>query len=182
MQTRLLDDSRWIDKYFSAYRMTWMKLFSLLGSFLLIFLLLSCATNKIVVEPVTQVIEEKEGDSSTVLIMTERVFNYEPNSSELDLKDKNELSQIIKEVAKNQTRYKRIEIIGHSDQTGTEDLNLDISKERAISILEMMKEAGIDRKKIRTSWLAGTEPVVAVKDSSINRRVEIRFFEKKKTL
>jgi OOP family OmpA-OmpF porin len=112
--------------------------------------------------------------------MTERVFNFAPNSAELDPIDKEILLKLIEDVVQNQDKYNRIEIIGHSDQTGTENSNLEVSKERAIKILEMMKEAGIDRKKIRTSWLASTEPIENAKDSSVNRRVEIKFFKEKK--
>jgi outer membrane protein OmpA-like peptidoglycan-associated protein len=151
-----------------------MKLFCLLA-----LMLSSCATNKVVAPSRSILIQEKEDEHTTLLMMTERVFTYGPNSSVLSPKDKEELSKIIQDVVNNQDQYKRIEIVGHSDQTGTEDSNLKISRDRAISILEMMKEAGIDRKKIRTSWLAGTEPI-DLKYTSANRRVEIRFFEKKR--
>lgn len=144
-----------------------------------LFLFSACATNKPSV-PIPQLVQEKEGDEVTSLLVTNQVFNYEPNSAQLDPVSQEKLNQLIGDVSKNQKRYKRIEITGHSDQTGTEDLNLEISKERALAVLELMKQAGIDRKKIRTSWLAGTEPVVEAIDSSINRRVEIKFFEIKK--
>lgn len=146
-------------------------------SVLALILLVSCTTRKVVVES-TPPVKNKD---SIVLVMTERVFNFAPNSADLDEEDKASLQKMIMEVLKNQNKYRRIEIVGHSDQTGTEDDNLDISKERAINILSAMKEAGIDRKMIRTSWLAGTEPVEEnAIESTLNRRVEIRLFASKK--
>lgn len=156
-----------------------MKIFALFA----LIALSSCATPK--VDTPSMAVNDQQNEKlvhreATVMIMTEKVFNFAPNSAELDVGDKKELQKVIRAVLKNKDRYRRIEIVGHSDQTGTEDLNLDISKERAISVLDAMKQAGIDRKKIRTSWMAGTEPVEeGAIDSSINRRVEIRLFETK---
>lgn len=150
-----------------------MKLLTLFS----LLLLVSCATVR---TPPVVVESAPKTRETTVLVMTERVFNFAPNSSELDAEDKKAFQKIIADILKNQNKYRRIEIIGHSDQTGTEDDNLDISKERALAILEAMKDSGIDRKKIRTSWLAGTEPVEEAIESTANRRVEIRLFVSKK--
>lgn len=157
-----------------------MKIFILLA----LLTLSSCATPKVKTQDAVVAKDQHNPNlgqkTASVMIMTERVFNFAPNSAELDTADKKELQKMIKAVLGNKARYERIEIVGHSDQTGTEDLNLDISKERAISILGTMKQAGIDHKKIRTSWMAGTEPLEeGAVDSSLNRRVEIRLFETK---
>lgn len=110
-------------------------------------------------------------------VMREKVFNFAPNSAELDEEDTLALNSLIKDILKNQKKYHRIEIIGHSDQTGTEDANLDISKERSLLILDTMKSSGVDKNKLRASWLAGTEPIEeGTIESSLNRRVEIRLF------
>ena len=166
-----------IDKYFPPDRMPGMKL---LGLFALLLILSSCSAKETVVEAPLSSAKTLKNEEATVLVMTERIFNFAPNSSELDSDDKKSFQKIVDDILKNQKKYRRIEIIGHSDQTGSEDDNLDISKERALAILEAMKESGIDRKKIRTSWLAGTEPVEEARDSEMNRRVEIRLFVSKK--
>ncbi len=158
----------------------------ILGAIVLYFTLIGCSTGQVPSEAFTKGKENsnqlKNGSLSkekSVVVVTERVFNYAPNSAELNSSDREELLKIAKQFINHPKKYRLIEIIGHSDQTGSEDIKVDISKERALAVLEMMKEAGVDRKKIRTSWLAGTEPVDNAKDSSINRRVEIRLFENK---
>jgi len=138
-----------------------MKLIALLS----LLSLISCTTVK--TSKVETVAPSKKSEA-IVLIMTEKVFNFAPNSSELDDEDKKTFQKIIADILKNEKKYHRIEIIGHSDRTGTEDDNLDISKERTLSILEAMKDSGIDRKKIRTSWLAGPEPVEKPIESCAN--------------
>lgn len=150
-------------------------------AFIALFGLAACSSvEKVPVVPTTTEVTEKAGKETSVMVMTEKVYNYAPNSSELQPHDKKDLLKIARLIVDNQNHYRRIEIVGHSDQTGSEDLNLDISKERAISILELLKEAGIERKKIRTSWVAGTEPLEeGTEESFINRRVEIRIFELK---
>lgn len=153
-----------------------------LGVLILILSLNACTTTAPTHEELLQKVETKENVSAkekSVLIVTERVFNYAPNSAELSSKDKAELLKIAKQFVSDPEKYRRIEIIGHSDQTGSEDIKVDISKERALAVLELMRQAGIDRKRIRTSWLAGTQPVEDAKDSSLNRRVEVRLFEYK---
>lgn len=144
-----------------------------------LFWLVACsAPQRVTKIPVSTSIVEKTGRVETVLLMTERIYNYAPNSAELQPHDKTELVKIAEAIAKNPNHYRRVEIIGHSDQTGSEDSNLDISRERALAVLELLRQAGVDRKKIRTSWLAGTEPLEeGTAESFINRRVEIKIFK-----
>ncbi len=108
------------------------------------------------------------------------IFTFDPNSSELKAQDRKSLDDLIFEIKKNQKQYQRIQIVGHSDQTGTDDLNLDLSKERALAVRSTMKDAGIKRSKVQTSWLASTEPLTDDQDAAVNRRVEIKIFRVKK--
>src|SRR5690606_10418673 len=89
-------------------------------------------------------------DGVEMLEMTKMIFTFEPNSSELKTEDKKQLDALITEILGNQKKYRRIEIVGHSDQTGTDDRNLDVSKARALLIRTSMKEAGVRQKKIST--------------------------------
>jgi outer membrane protein OmpA-like peptidoglycan-associated protein len=70
----------------------------------------------------------------------------------------------------------RVKIIGHTDSDGADDLNLDLSKRRALSVKnELVKTYGIDASRLETEGMGETQPLVPndnALNKSKNRRVE----------
>lgn len=55
--------------------------------------------------------------------------------------------------------FTQLQIEGHTDNTGTDKRNEQLSKERANTVLEYLVKAGIDRKKLTTNGFGATRPV-----------------------
>lgn len=85
------------------------------------------------------------------------------------------LDNLVAEVKARQTYM--IEVIGHTDQTGSERANVRIGGERAQVIADRLIAAGIPADRITTKSMGSREPAVKLKSRKIvelrNRRVEI---------
>jgi len=73
-----------------------------------------------------------------------------------------------------------VRVEGHSDSTGPEDLNLQLSRDRAAAVRTYLVEAGIDAARVTAAGLGGERPI-ATNDTRagrvLNRRVEIHFID-----
>lgn len=74
----------------------------------------------------------------------------------------------------------RVEIGGHTDNSGSDDYNLDLSKRRANAVREMLMKGGADGNRITAVGYGKTKPL-APNDSrqgrSLNRRTEFIILE-----
>ncbi len=71
-----------------------------------------------------------------------------------------------------------IKLEGHTDNTGSPDLNLKLSQDRADKVKEYLVKKGIDQKRITTQGYGGEKPVASnAKEETrrLNRRVEFRI-------
>jgi len=69
-------------------------------------------------------------------------------------------------------------IIGHADAVGTDAINDELSRQRAISVVNMLKAKGIDTQRVSAVGRGSREPLVPTKKGvpeARNRRVEIRL-------
>jgi outer membrane protein OmpA-like peptidoglycan-associated protein len=75
----------------------------------------------------------------------------------------------------------RVMITGHTDDTGTKDFNLKLSKERADSVKDYLVAHGIDASRIETKGVGDSEPLVPNKTAKArqkNRRIEFAIIHK----
>ncbi|WP_455200703.1 OmpA family protein [Kaarinaea lacus] len=74
----------------------------------------------------------------------------------------------------------RVEVAGHTDNTGSDAINQELSLKRARSATKFLVNLGINTKVLSTKGYAASQPI-ASNDSqegrSQNRRVEMRFVE-----
>lgn len=91
---------------------------------------------------------------------------------------KSESYGVLKEIATvlKENPDVRIKIIGHTDSDGKPDMNLELSKKRSISVkTALVKEFGIDEKRMETDGKGQTEPIdtnSTPEGKANNRRVE----------
>ena len=75
----------------------------------------------------------------------------------------------------------RLEISGHTDNTGSRDLNMNLSEARAKAVVDFITERGISRERLEYKGYADTQPVSS-NDSpegrEMNRRVEFKILSK----
>ena len=90
----------------------------------------------------------------------------------------NDIKYSIKNIYDNYigTNNFTIEVIGHTDRSGSEQYNVTLSKLRANSVKKYLKSLGIMEERISTFYFGEKKPKIITKDGikeKINRRVEI---------
>ena len=81
-------------------------------------------------------------------------------------------------VARNLNQYpnSRVEVVGHTDSTGTQAINRDLSQRRAQSVAGILAAAGVAQNRLSAVGVADTQPVASNATEAgraQNRRVEI---------
>lgn len=72
----------------------------------------------------------------------------------------------------------RIEVKGHTDNVGSEEFNMELSKERARAVTEYLVSKGVNRNKLSYSYYGMTKPLTSndtEKGRALNRRVEFEI-------
>jgi len=90
-----------------------------------------------------------------------------------------EMLHTLAAIMKEHSRYK-VELNGHTDDTGSEKLNRDLSLKRAKAVADYLMSQGIDKERISTNGYAYEKPVVennSDRSRARNRRVGIRLYE-----
>ncbi|MCU0472282.1 MAG: OmpA family protein [Bacteroidales bacterium] len=78
------------------------------------------------------------------------------------------------------TPQMRIEISGHTDNTGSLDLNNRLSQSRAQAVVEYLAQKGIDRSRLEFKGYGPTQPIAentTAAGRTKNRRVEFKILE-----
>jgi len=115
-------------------------------------------------------------------IVLRNVF-YESDSYVLKEESKIELDKLLELLVKNPELS--IEISGHTDNTGTPEHNLSLSKNRARSVLEYLVGKGIPKSRLEFKGYGETKPIdinETEEGKANNRRTEIKILGKDKSL
>lgn len=89
-----------------------------------------------------------------------------------------ELNRIVALMNENTTM--QIEIAGHTDNTGSDQYNLDLSKQRANSVASYLAGKGIDKSRMTVEFFGETKPMVpneTREGRKKNRRVEFKILK-----
>lgn len=112
------------------------------------------------------------------------VIRFQPGKSELTPAEQDNIDQIVDhlrsllQAASAVQKTVRIEVIGHTDQLGTEQENARLSQDRADQVVAALVSTGVDRTLITTRGVATSEPVRAGssdRDRTFNRSVTLRI-------
>lgn len=117
-------------------------------------------------------IQRLEDESLKIDIANEVPFDFD--SAELKPAFLNTLDK----VAGVLTRYDRsiVHVIGHTDSTGSESYNQQLSERRARSVADYLARRGVDSRRLRIEGRGETEPRATNATEAgrqLNRRVEI---------
>jgi outer membrane protein OmpA-like peptidoglycan-associated protein len=91
-----------------------------------------------------------------------------------------DLTRDIKAIASNLQQYpnSQIEVVGHTDNTGSSAYNQDLSQRRAVSVANVLREAGVPNARIAAFGRGEDQPLpnasnLTPEGRAANRRVEI---------
>ncbi len=108
-------------------------------------------------------------------IIENALVEFEHDSAVIKSGSTNNLDSLLVKIMESKAQFK-IEIVGHTDNTGTADYNLDLSSRRAKSVVEYMINKGIAPSSLTFKGLGETQPIAdnnTAENRLRNRRVEI---------
>jgi len=114
--------------------------------------------------------------SDTDKIIKLKYVNFETGSARLTSLSRYELDNLVS--ALNQAPAMSIEVAGHTDNTGSEEGNLDLSNRRAAAVTAYLKDKGIDESRFTAVGYGQSRPVDSndTEDGRANnRRTEIQI-------
>ena len=122
---------------------------------------------------------KRVGEGINVTFETGVLFGYDRDDLTADAKKKlTDLSEILN---KYPDTYVLVE--GHTDATGTNDYNMDLSRRRASSVAGYLKTENIKSQRVLTKWYGEEQPKYSNDtdaDRAKNRRVEFAIYANEK--
>jgi len=107
-----------------------------------------------------------------------RGVNFAFNSAELTPESRTILDEHVA-VLEKEARI-RVEVAGHTDSTGPEEYNKDLSERRAKSVMEYFVSKGIPRESLKSVGYGESSPITpndTREGRAGNRRVEFKIFD-----
>lgn len=117
---------------------------------------------------------ESVNDGQAIKVTFDSGILFATNSSTLNTVSKSALTQFANSLKANPDTD--VQIYGHTDSTGSDKINLPLSKERANSVEKFMESQGISAVRMVTDGYGSSQPVsdnTTVTGRQQNRRVEI---------
>ncbi len=106
---------------------------------------------------------------------------FDVNKSDLKSQYRSELTELSKIL--NKYEDTNIMLVGHTDSTGSEEYNLELSKQRAGSVANYLATQNVNSARFTTDGLGESQPV-ATNDTEAgraqNRRVEVAIWANEK--
>jgi len=118
-----------------------------------------------------------------LMVTFESGILFATNSSTLNSASQRSLTQFANSLKANPDT--EVNIIGHTDNTGTDAINNPLSENRASSVKSFLMNQGVPLSRMTSSGLGSTQPVAnnATADGrSLNRRVEVFIIPNQKMI
>ncbi len=106
--------------------------------------------------------------------------HFETDSAKI-LGDSNALLEEVVDVLQRNTNFRRVEIQGHTDNTGGREHNQTLSEQRALSVRNWLIAAGVDGSRLLSRGYGQDKPLapnVTSVQKAKNRRVQFIILEK----
>ena len=103
---------------------------------------------------------------------------FDFDSDALTEVSRTQLELVAEEMRAN--RFLVMEVIGHTDVTGLEGYNLALSERRAQTVIQVLRERGVDPNRLKLAWHGSQIPVAdnqTAEGRQQNRRVEFELLE-----
>lgn len=111
-------------------------------------------------------------------VVLENIY-FETSKASLKAESYEQLSQVLTLLENNETI--RLEISGHTDNTGSLKFNTKLSEERAKAVVDYLVSQGVDKSRLEWKGYAFTQPIApndTPEGREQNRRVEFKVLSK----
>jgi outer membrane protein OmpA-like peptidoglycan-associated protein len=135
-------------------------------------------------QPVAELRRQTTGTGVDVIRQGDDLILRMPSSVTFDV-DRSEVKpqfySVLDDVGRTLSSYNQtyIDVLGHTDTTGSNEHNQVLSEQRAASVAAYLSSRGVDRARIATRGFGETSPIYMPDDTDVkraaNRRVEIKI-------
>ena len=118
-----------------------------------------------------------ESVEGKIICAIDDAINFDFSKSDIEPESYDYLNRLA-EVLKR-TRSK-VRITGHTDNMGSDEYNRNLSKERALSVLNYLVEQGVPRANLSYDYLGKSMPIATNQTEAgrrLNRRVEFEILK-----
>lgn len=124
--------------------------------------------------------EAEETDKGVLVFLPPNIY-FQGSKSSINLDAREKISQIASELNQDYLVERSVEVSGHTDSVGPEQVNLALSKLRAEAAAEELLFSKVNKARITTTWFGETKPrenerntdgTLSKTNQSLNRRVE----------
>lgn len=101
---------------------------------------------------------------------------FDVNKADLKPAGKSELDALVNKIKSTNSQIERITVTGHTDSSGSKQLNQNLSERRAEAVKSYLVSRGLDGNRIDTKGAGDSQPVASNKTAAgraQNRRVDI---------
>ena len=105
---------------------------------------------------------ETEQNEKGVVVYLPPSIHFSGGESKISIEAREKISQIANEVNKDYLIGRNIEIAGHTDTSGSENLNLKISEERSHAAVGELVFSKVDRGRLTAAWFGSSRPAPSV--------------------
>jgi outer membrane protein OmpA-like peptidoglycan-associated protein len=113
------------------------------------------------------------------IILSKRI-DFEGNTAQIK-EDSRAVIAELGDLLERTPGIKRIEIQGHTDNSGTADANMALSQDRANAVRDALVEQGVESTRVDAKGYGGTRPLapnVTPANRARNRRVQVQIVDK----
>lgn len=126
---------------------------------------------------------ESINDGQAIKVTFESGILFATNSSSLNVASQNSLSQFATSLRNNPDTD--IQIIGHTDNTGSDRINNPLSESRAQAVYNFLVQKGVAGNRMASMGMGSTQPIADnsnVAGRAENRRVEVYILPNEKMI
>lgn len=126
---------------------------------------------------------ESINDGQAIKVTFESGILFATNSSTLNNASQNSLSTFAQSLNSNPDTY--VEIYGHTDSSGNDNINIPLSERRAQSVYNYLVTKGVAGTRMASKGMGSSQPVAdnsTVAGKAQNRRVEIYILPNEKMI
>jgi outer membrane protein OmpA-like peptidoglycan-associated protein len=103
-------------------------------------------------------------------------ITFQTNSADINANFYSVLNSVV--LVLNEYNKTLVDVMGHTDSTGTDAINQPLSERRAASVGQYLISQGIDSRRVATQGFGKTRPIASndtPEGRSQNRRVELQL-------
>ncbi len=117
----------------------------------------------------------RQGDQ--LVVRMPAALTFDSGSAEIKPEFRSTLNEVARIVGSHRSAY--VDVLGHTDTTGSDDVNLALSQRRATSVRDFMVKQRVAAVRIATQGYGESSPLrmpeASETDRAANRRVEVRI-------